>query len=420
MFGYFLALILGLAGGAGSTLILFGHEYHSARQKRREAEEQAQLNSALSRQLRSREDHLDGREAQISKNERAFNARVVSYQELDKENLILKRDLRNLHLSTRKHSLDRASDGASQAQLADHCQQLAKRLLRDNLKWIDSKLNSGNFPLCQQRLAEVITWCRQLECPVPPDEEQTLFEELRAEYRKVVRAEQEREEQARIKAQMREEARLEREAAREIEQAEGERRRIQAALDLALRSTLNQHASEIEALRAELAAAEARSQRAVSMAQITKAGHVYVISNLGSFGAGVFKVGMTRRLEPHDRVKELGSASVPFPFDVHMMISCLDAPKLENSLHKALHHHRVNRCNLRKEFFRTDIETIRTIVEKNHGVVEYIADVAALEFHQSMTISDSDLDSIQQVYDDISNIGEDFEEEYVEELLEGD
>ena len=90
----------------------------------------------------------------------------------------------------------------------------------------------------------------------------------------------------------------------------------------------------------KLAEAQASSERAKSMAQLTKAGHVYILSNIGSFGEGIFKVGMTRRLEPQDRVKELGDASVPFPFDVHAMISCENAPGLENALHKELARYR--------------------------------------------------------------------------------
>jgi hypothetical protein len=114
------------------------------------------------------------------------------------------------------------------------------------------------------------------------------------------------------------------------------------------------------------------------MAQQTKAGNVYVISNVGTFGAGVFKVGMTRRLEPLDRIRELGDASVPFPFDVHMMISCEDAPALECALHRALHKSRINRVNPRKEFFRTDLQLIVDVVQEHHGCVDYAADPEAL------------------------------------------
>ena len=85
-------------------------------------------------------------------------------------------------------------------------------------------------------------------------------------------------------------------------------------------------------LQAQLQAAEEKNQRALSMAQQTRAGHVYVISNVGSFGEHVFKIGMTRRLDPLDRIRELGDASVPFEFDVHAMIFTEDAPSLTQAL----------------------------------------------------------------------------------------
>ena len=100
-------------------------------------------------------------------------------------------------------------------------------------------------------------------------------------------------------------------------------------------------------------------KRSISQAEITKTGHVYIISNVGSFGDGMFKIGMTRRLEPLDRVKELGDASVPFPFDIHAMIRTSDAPSLEKALHKQFDQNRVNLENNRKEFFYVSIEEIK-------------------------------------------------------------
>ena len=126
-----------------------------------------------------------------------------------------------------------------------------------------------------------------------------------------------------------------------------------------------QYSEQIEQLQAKLADAEARSQRAVSQAQLTKSGHVYVISNIGSFGENVYKIGMTRRFEPLMRIRELSDASVPFPFDVHVMIYCNDAPAMENILHRALHKSRINKVNPRKEFFRTDFDAIGTIVREH-------------------------------------------------------
>ncbi|MCH2192322.1 MAG: GIY-YIG nuclease family protein, partial [Gammaproteobacteria bacterium] len=99
---------------------------------------------------------------------------------------------------------------------------------------------------------------------------------------------------------------------------------------------------QLDALKSELAIAHEKMERAKSRAQETKQGHVYIISNIGSFGEDVLKIGMTRRLEPMDRVRELGDASVPFTFDVHALIESDDAPNLESTLHRAFDSKRLN------------------------------------------------------------------------------
>ncbi len=124
------------------------------------------------------------------------------------------------------------------------------------------------------------------------------------------------------------------------------------------------------------------------MAQQTKSGHVYVISNIGSFGENVYKIGMTRRLEPLDRVRELGDASVPFKFDVHAMIYSEDAPELENSLHKVFNNKRVNHINRRREFFNINLSEIKKVVKENHGEIEFIKDAEAKEYRESLVIQE--------------------------------
>jgi len=129
--------------------------------------------------------------------------------------------------------------------------------------------------------------------------------------------------------------------------------------------------------------------------QNTRAGYVYIISNIGSFGENVFKIGMTRRLEPMDRVKELGDASVPFTFDVHGMIFSEDAPALENALHKAFTERRLNRVNERKEFFRVDLKEIENVVKKNHNkTVEFTKLAEAEEYRKSVQIEKKSLQSV--------------------------
>ncbi|SJL84216.1 DUF4041 domain-containing protein [Vibrio palustris] len=204
----------------------------------------------------------------------------------------------------------------------------------------------------------------------------------------------EREEQAEIKAQIREEERAIREMEKARKEAEKEERLIQKALEKA-RSELAhateeqkaQYEAKLAELETKLHEAEEKGQRALSMAQQTRRGHVYVISNVGSFGEEVFKIGMTRRLEPMDRVKELGDASVPFAFDVHAMIYSDDAPALEKELHHKFNLKSVNKINPRKEFFRTTIAEVKQAVEQ-HGVSDahWTLKAEAAEYRESLAI----------------------------------
>lgn len=133
-------------------------------------------------------------------------------------------------------------------------------------------------------------------------------------------------------------------------------------------------------LQGDLANVEDRAQQA-------RAGYVYVISNIGSFGENVYKIGMTRRLEPQDRVDELGDASVPFKFDVHAFIFAEDAVALEGALHEAFSDKRVNLVNLRKEFFRVTLDEIEACVKKNHsGTVEFTRTATAQEYRETLVM----------------------------------
>lgn len=182
---------------------------------------------------------------------------------------------------------------------------------------------------------------------------------------------QEQEEQRIIREQMREEEKALRELEKAKQEAEREERRYQEALEKARKDVETSTGkaqqklfTQIEELQKRLVEAEANKARAVSQAQLTKSGHVYIISNIGSFGEDVYKIGMTRRLEPMDRVKELGDASVPFSFDVHAMIFCENAPELESRLHKRFNSKRVNKENERKEFFRVSLDEIVEVVRQ--------------------------------------------------------
>lgn len=203
------------------------------------------------------------------------------------------------------------------------------------------------------------------------------------------------EEQREIKQQIREEERAQREMEKAIKAAQKEEALIQKSLEKAmseLASANDEQRLEFEAKLAELegklAEAGERGERAMSMAQQTRRGHVYVISNIGSFGEEVFKIGMTRRLEPMDRVKELGDASVPFSFDVHAMLYSEDAPKLEKALHEKFKLESVNKVNFRKEFFNVSLAEIKQVVGQQ-GIedVHWTMKAEAAEYRESLAIA---------------------------------
>lgn len=144
--------------------------------------------------------------------------------------------------------------------------------------------------------------------------------------------------------------------------------------------------SRLADLNGRLLEAEAKNQRALSMAQQTRCGHVYIISNAGSFGDDVLKIGLTRRLEPLDRVKELGDASVPFTFDVHAMIYSEDAPTLERMFHREFEIHRINKVNYRKEFFRIPLDLIRDFAAKRGLETTFTMVAEAREYRETQAL----------------------------------
>ena len=200
----------------------------------------------------------------------------------------------------------------------------------------------------------------------------------------------EREEQAEIKRRMREEERARKEYEKAIAETEKKNRMLEQArleveskLQRASEDQRRKLEDELNNLRDQLEEAREAGKRAESMAQRTRAGNVYVISNIGSFGENVYKIGMTRRLDPMDRVKELGDASVPFKFDVHAMVYSNDAPQLESKIHAALEESRLNKENVRKEFFVIDLSSIRALFESQGVEARWTMVAEAEEYRAS-------------------------------------
>lgn len=207
---------------------------------------------------------------------------------------------------------------------------------------------------------------------------------------------QAQEEQRRIREQIREEEKARREyekamkeAAKEEEMLRKAMEKAQKQIESATEANRAEYEAKLEELKQKLVEAEERGQRALSMAQQTRHGNVYVISNIGAFGENVYKVGMTRRLDPLDRIKELGDASVPFPFDVHAIIESDDAPALETALHKDLAIKQMNKVNPRKEFFKVTLADIKALVDRHGLKANWTMSAEAAEYRETLAIEEA-------------------------------
>ena len=214
--------------------------------------------------------------------------------------------------------------------------------------------------------------------------------ELRLTHEYEMKKQEEKEKAREDRERMREEERAQKDFERAQREAAIEKAKAEKALAAArdeLQKATGEHLEaiqiEIQALEKKMADAQSKQDRAVSMAQLTKMGHVYVISNVGSFGENVFKIGMTRRLEPVDRIQELSGAAVPFGFDVHAMIFSDDAPDLETSLHTKFAEHRLNLVNSRKEYFRVTLDEISAFAQSKGLKVEFMKTPEARQYRES-------------------------------------
>lgn len=219
---------------------------------------------------------------------------------------------------------------------------------------------------------------------------------LAHEYR--LKKQEEKEEQQRIREEMREAAKLEKEIEEARKSIYKEQKHYQNALEkLRLQLSEVDDPDKLAALRekeaeiqAQLSDLDKNLEQVDYRAANQKAGYVYVISNIGAFGENVYKIGMTRRLDPYERISELGDASVPFTFDVHAMIFSEDAPKLEAALHRAFDRKKLNMINTRREFFNVSLDEIEQVVRDNYDkTVEFTRTAAAEQYRQSLLIKQS-------------------------------
>ncbi len=233
-----------------------------------------------------------------------------------------------------------------------------------------------------------------MEVSIQPKYYRLKIEELHLAFEYAQKKQQEKEEQKEARARMREEAKLAKEIEEERKKLEKEQQHYQNALErinAQLAAASEGDRAAIEEKKAELVAQLDKIDKEFKDVDYReanqRAGYVYVISNIGAFGENVYKIGMTRRLDPQDRVDELGDASVPFNFDVHAMIFSDDAPRLEAALHNAFADRKLNFVNQRREFFRVSLDEIKKVVKENYDrSVEFVELAPAEQYRESIKL----------------------------------
>ena len=235
-----------------------------------------------------------------------------------------------------------------------------------------------------------------MEVSIQPQYYRLKIEELHLAFEYAQKKQQEKEEQKEARARMREEAKLAKEIEEERKKLEKEQQHYQNALqriNAQLEAASDVDRAAIEEKKAELMAQLDKIDKEFADVDYReanqRAGYVYVISNIGAFGENVYKIGMTRRLDPQDRVDELGDASVPFNFDVHAMIFSNDAPKLEAALHNAFADRKLNFVNQRREFFNVSLDEIKQVIKDNYDKsVEFVELAPAEQYRESLKLKE--------------------------------
>ncbi len=223
--------------------------------------------------------------------------------------------------------------------------------------------------------------------------EYLFLEAIKIEYEYYIQKERIKEEQRMLKEQMRQEAaerKILEEQKKKIDEEEAKFLAELEKVNLLIKETedpekIQQLTERFNKVQENLLKVEKNKEEIIKL-QNGKAGYVYIISNIGSFGNTVFKIGMTRRLNPQDRIDELGDASVPFRFDVHSFIFSEKAPELENAIHKKMHNKRINKINLKKEFFNCTIEEIESLVYELEPTASFNKTMLAEQYYQSMEV----------------------------------
>jgi hypothetical protein len=263
----------------------------------------------------------------------------------------------------------------------------------DNVKFNNMQVNEKRI---EKSFEELNKLGRIMSASITYDYRNLKYEELYLAFEYQQKKQEEKEEQKRAREELREQQKLEQELRQARERIAKEKRHYNQAineLELKLkdatsdaeRALVLERLEEVHGQRSEL---EKEEKVLDYREQNAKAGYVYIISNLGAFGENIYKIGMTRRLEPMDRIDELGDASVPFIYDVHALIFSENAPVLEAKLHEHFYKSRINKLNDRKEFFRADILEIEKVIRENYDkVVDVVKEAPAEQYRESLRVN---------------------------------
>lgn len=316
-------------------------------------------------------------------------------EELDKIRAKQKESIKNGTAATGNSGWTVDGDARKGAKMIHDMQKLLIRAFNTECDDVIDHVKFNNIEAAEKRIQTAFSTISKLGSvcgvAIAGSYRNLKVKELYLAHEYQIEKQKEKERLKELRAEERERAKLEKEIEAERKKLEKEKKHYANALQQIIQQIASADPADLPALEEKKAELESKSAEVnAAMVQVDyraanqKAGYVYIISNLGAFGEGIYKIGMTRRLEPMDRIDELGDASVPFDFDVHALIFSEDAPALEAALHRAFEDRKLNMINTRREFFRVSLDEIKEVVRKNFDkTVEFVDVPLAEQYRQS-------------------------------------
>lgn len=314
-----------------------------------------------------------------------------------------KMKLDNIHLREKEMIArlnKKVKNGNKISLLYDNLEKLSFLYFNNACNYNLSKLKYNNYPARVkeiEKLHSTIFNVTEYNVDIPSQYKDLKLEELETAYSYYELKEKEKEILREQREQERDDLKAQKEIKekhdkidKEIETLSLVKEKIEEKIKLAANEEIESLKFELEKLREKISEFQNEKSDLDYRLENTGAGYVYIISNIGSFGENVYKIGVTRRLDPYQRIQELSSASVPFKFDVHAMIFSYQAYQLETELHRYFDKQRINKINNRKEFFNIDIEQIKRVLSSHKDLTfNFIEEAEAQEYKESLNVIDS-------------------------------